>query len=232
MGLRFGQIQIVTDETVLLLAVSRAYRNKPVDVVTATNTDQALTQLSVFNFDLFLLDLDMKDGCSLGLLETMTERFPSAPVILMTTGDTQSPELADKIKAIRFSHCWHLLAKPFDYKKLVGVIDLGLQEHSLCMEKQRRQETIHLEKRRCQRFSRFEPINISMPHQSGAACQTQPILATLTDISVSGMGVAIIRSVPQGTTVTFDEKFMHQSGVVVWNQKLEDQTWQSGIKFI
>lgn len=232
MSLKFRQIQIITDETVLLLAVSRAYRNKLIDVVTATNTDQALSQLSVFNFDLFLLDLDMKDGCSFGLLETMTERFPSAPVILMTTADTRSADLTDRINAIRFSYCWHLLEKPFDYRKLVNIIDIGLEENSSCAKTTRQETSIHLEKRRCQRYSRFELINVFVPNKKEQCRQEKQLLATLTDISVGGMGVAMIRSIPLGTTVTFDEKFMHQTGVVVWNNKREDLTWQTGIKFL
>lgn len=228
-----GQVQIVADELVILLAVSRAYRNKPVDIITATNADQAMAQLSVFNFDLFLLDLDMKNGCSLELLATMTERFPWVPVILMTTKDTQSKELIDKIEVIRSHYCWHLLEKPFDYKKLVGFIDRGLQErphgerdcHPCTFPGQH-------DKRRCQRFARFEQINMSLPLSDDIPCHTVPLLVTLTDISVGGLGVTATRPLSLNSKVHFDEKFMHQSGVVVWSAMQQDQCWKSGVKFI
>lgn len=228
-----GQVQIVADELVILLAVSRAYRNKPVDIITATNAEQAKAQLDVFNFDLFLLDLDMKVGCSFELLTAMTERFPWVPVILMTTGDTQSAELIDKIEAIRSCHCWHLLEKPFDYKKLAGFIDRGLQErphsardcHPCTLPEQH-------EKRRCQRFARFEQINMSLLLAEDIPCHTAPLLVTLTDISVGGLGVTAARPLTLKALVHFDEKFMHQSGVVVWSSMQQNQSWKSGVQFI
>lgn len=126
MSNRPARVQIVTDQLVILTAVSRAYRDKPVDIVTATNAGLAQEQLNVINFDLFLLDLDMKERRSFELLAVMTERFPLVPMILMTTGDAQSKEMIAKIEAIRSDSVWHLLEKPFEYKKLVDFIASGL----------------------------------------------------------------------------------------------------------
>ncbi len=106
---KFRQIQITTDETTIRLAVSRAFRDTSIDPVVASNTFQALSQLDVFDFDLFLLDLDMKDGCAFELLETMSERFPRVPTILLTTIDSHSQELINRIKEIRFDCCWDIL---------------------------------------------------------------------------------------------------------------------------
>ncbi len=126
MSIRPARVQIVTDQSVILSAVSRAYRNKPVDIVTAPNTSLAQEQQDVIGFDLFLLDLDMTESCSFKLLAVMTERFPQVPIILMTTGDAQSKEMIAKIEAIRSASTWSLLEKPFKYKKLVDYIASAL----------------------------------------------------------------------------------------------------------
>ena len=99
-------VQIIDDEIVILMAVSRAYRDKQVDIITAANAEQALAQMEAFNFDLFLLDLDIKNCCGFALLKTMTEKFPEIPVILMTTKSTQNPELLAQIEQARPLGCW------------------------------------------------------------------------------------------------------------------------------
>lgn len=226
------QVQIIDDEIIMLLAVSRAYRNKPVDIITATNLDQALEQMDIFNFSLFLLDLDMKDCCSFDLLERMTRRFPTNPVILMTTGDIQSAALIDRIEKIRSQYCWHIVEKPFDYKKLIGFIDRALYESEIENPGSNQNgNSDYAEKRRCRRFSRFERINITRPMISDTSHLPPALFATLTDISVGGLSVTTGNALVSGEAVRFDEKFMHQSGTVVWSQIQEDAIYKSGIRF-
>jgi len=226
------QVQVIDDEVVILMAVSRAYRDKPIDIVTATNVDQALGQMDVFNFDLFLLDLDMKGSCSFKLLEVMTERFPEIPVILMTTRDIGSQKLLEKIAAVRLTYCWHLLEKPFGYGKLTGFIDRALQARSIAASENHQCAAADgHEKRRCKRFSRFEQINMSFPLTCAASSQTVPFLVTLMDISVGGLGLASRKQLTVPQMVSFDEKFMHQSGIIVWSRVQDDQSCRAGIQF-
>ncbi|MDX2494765.1 MAG: response regulator [Desulfuromusa sp.] len=226
------QVQIIDDEIVMLMAVSRAYRNKPVDIIAATDIDQALEQMNIFNFSLFLLDLDMKDCCGFHLLEIITKRFPKTPIILMTTADTQSIALIDKIEKIRSQYCWHIVEKPFDYKKMIGFIDRALHESEVeALGVCQKENSEYAEQRRCRRFSRFERINIARPVTTGTSCSPLAFFATLTDISVAGLGVATGNALVSGEAVRFDEKFMHQSGTVVWCRLQEDQIYKSGIRF-
>ena len=224
------QIQIIDDEIVILLAVRRAYRDKPVDIVIASNADQALAQMETFNFDLFLLDLDMKNGSGFQLLKKMTESFPDVPVILLTTGDIESETLIRQVEALRTLGCWHLLEKPFGYKKLVSFIERGLEERwASCND-----PTCNLqgagEQRRCRRFSRFEQINISLPDPA-ADGRIPPALATLNDISVGGLGITTRKKLDLYQEICFDEKFMHQTGIVVWSALQDDQSFRAGIRF-
>ena len=226
------QVQIIDEELVILMAVSRAYRDKPVDIITATNIDQALGQMNVFNFDLFLLDLDMKGCCSFKLLEIMTERFPEIPAILMTTRDIGSPKLLEQIATVRLSYCWQLLEKPFGYEKLTGLIFRALQARSIATSENHQCVVVDGdEKRRCKRFSRFEQINMSYPLACTASSQTVPFLVTLMDISVGGLGLSSRKQLTVPQMISFDEKFMHQSGIIVWSQVQDDQSCRSGIQF-
>ncbi len=224
-------LQVVADELVILLAVARAYRNKPVDIVTASGIDQALAQLDVFDFDLFVIDLDIKEGDSFSLLETITESTPQAPVILMTTADTKVAELIETIASIRCHRCWHLLEKPFDYKKLSGFIARGLHERYPNSDQCCAVHPVRQEKRHCQRFSRFEHINLFLSSDDKTAGR-RPQPATLVDISLGGIGVTTMGQILEGTRITFNEKFMHQTGLIVWSRINENQNWQAGIKFV
>ena len=225
------QVQIVTDELMLMLAVSRAYRNKSVDIITASNVEKAQAQLDVFKFDLFLLDLDIKDGSSLDLLTFMTVRYPKVPVILMTTGEIESKPLIARIEAIRSHYCWHLLEKPFDYKKLTGFIDRGLQEYQDADLACHPRTPEQFERRRCQRSSRFEQIPMIVSAAVSSSSQTISLHVTLTDISVGGIGVTASSPLTLNAEVHFDKKFMHQSGIVIWSEVQQNQTWRSGLKF-
>lgn len=225
-------VQIIDDEIVMLMAVSRAYRHKPVDIIPASNIDQALEQVDTFNFNLFILDLDIKGCCGFQLLELLTKRFSRTPIILMTTADVQSQTLINKINKIRSQYCWHLLEKPFDYKKLVGFIDRALQVSEVENVSSCQQESFDgLEKRSCRRFTRFEQINIYRPAVSDFSCTPPALCTSLADISVGGLGVSTRKALVAGEAVNFDEKFMHQSGTVVWSRWQKDQIYKSGIKF-
>ncbi|WP_029912570.1 PilZ domain-containing protein [Pelobacter seleniigenes] len=226
------QVQIIDEEIVILLAVSRAYRNKPIDIISADNADKALAQMAVFNVNLFLLDLDMKDRSSFHLLEIMTERSPEIPVILMTTQDTTAPGLLDRIAEVRTRGCWHLLEKPFDYQKLLSFIDRGLEESLQSSRSSQLCATAGAaEKRRCRRFSRLEQINVYLADEQEPDSRCLPFLATLTDLSVGGIGLETRKKLYEKQLIHFDEKFMHQSGMVVWSRE-EDLGHRAGISFV
>lgn len=232
MGKRPWQVQVITSEIVIQLAVARAYRSKPVDIITAAKSEQALSQIDVFAFDLFVLDLDFKDGCSLSLLKTMTERDVAAPVILLTTGEVESRSLKRQIEQIRPAGCWHLLEKPFELQKLSGFIERGLLERqSACCFKADSHSPAGAEQRRCRRFSRQERINLfpaKGENDSGPATETS---ATMTDISLGGFGVMTEKPLLSGQTLSFNEKFMYNSGIVIWTRTEETGRCRAGVSF-
>ncbi|SDZ77123.1 PilZ domain-containing protein [Desulfuromusa kysingii] len=232
MGGVVKHIQMICDEMVMLLAVSRAYRDNTVNVVAATNIEEALTQTQTYDFSLFLLDLDIKDGCAFQVLEWMTRHFPDRPALLMTTADSQSAQLVEKINEVRPQSCWHILEKPFVYKKLVGFIDSALQlaEESFDSDSQY-QLSECLERRHCHRILRFARAKIPCVTDTGLSSLHHPLFANLVDISIGGMSVTTDEALVPGETIYFDETFMHQSGTVVWCRLQIEHLYHSGIKF-
>ncbi len=221
------QVQIISDEVMLLMALARAFRNSSVDVITAVNKVQALKQLEVFQFQMMLLDLDIKDQSGFELLQTVSRSLAGVPVILMTTGDSKAPELLDKINACRPYGCWHLVEKPFELKKLTGYIGRGLLEHSFEADNARfcshpKQSDL----RRCHRFSRSEQISFSLT----AGAQPPFFPAMLTDISVGGMGLTTETLLPTHRRIFFKQKFTQQSGIVIWSCD-SGNNYRAGIRF-
>ena len=217
------QIQAISDEITMLMALTRAYRKTQVDIITATTHSQALEQIDIFTFQLILLDLDICKGGGMELLRIISGAQAGIPIILLTTGNSQSPQLLEQIDQCRPYGCWHILEKPFELKKLTEAIERGLLEHSFEGEG----ANCNLgDMRRCQRYRRSEALSISLSN-NGAP----PFFpATLTDISVSGLGLSTSDPLPTNQAISFSEKFMHQSGRVIWTSSAEDG-YRSGVHF-
>lgn len=220
------QVQIISDEVMLLMALTRAYRNSSIDVITANNKTRALQQLEIFQFQVLLLDLDIKDQSGFELLQTVSHTHPEVPVILLTTGDSRAPELLDQINSCRPCGCWHLMEKPFELKILTGAIERALLERTFDDSTALCDLPEPNDLRRCRRFPRKERISISL--RSDAAPPFFP--AILTDISVSGIGLTTSSPLPTSQPISFDEKFMRQSGVVIWCCGFAD-AYRAGVRF-
>lgn len=217
------QIQAISDEVTMLMALTRAYRQSPVDIITAISKKQALEQIDIFTFQLILLDLDVSDCCGFGLLSSISSAQPGVPIILLTTDNSQAPELLEQIDSCCPHGCWHILEKPFELKKLTGAIERGLIEGSFDDE----EANCNIgDMRRCRRYKRHEELAISLSKNS-----TPPFFpATMHDISVSGLGLSTSSPLPTNQSISFSEKFMHQSGRVVWTSNA-DEGYRSGVRF-
>jgi CheY-like chemotaxis protein len=226
------QIQIITSEIAIQLAVARAYRNERVDIITATDLEQARSQIRVFDFDLFVLDLDFNDGCGFSLLRSMTERALEAPVILLTSPGEGSRYLIRQIEQIRPKGCWHLLEKPVAPHKLSGFIERGLLEkESVCFFKPDPDSLTEAEQRLCRRFARHEAINLLPADLDKEVKPRTETAATLTDISLGGVGVTTAKPLLCGQKLNFSQKLMHQTGIVVWARTEQTGFCRAGIRF-
>lgn len=218
------QIQAISDEVTLLMALTRAYRKSALDIITATTSTQALEQIDIFTFQVILLDLDISDGDGMELLRQISNVRAEVPIILLTTSNSRAPELLEEINQRRPCGCWHILEKPFELKKLTAAIERGLLERAFDGEA----ANCHIgDLRHCRRFKRNETITIALNGH-----HNPPLFpATLNDISVSGLGLTTTTPLPTNQRISFTQKFMHQSGTVVWSSSSDDGC-RSGIRFI
>lgn len=222
------QIQIISDEVMMLMALTRAYRHTTVEVISASSRADALQQIESFDFQLFLLDLDIRDESGFELLHDLSERAAGVPVILLTTSDIQTPTLLQQVEACRPQGGQLLLEKPFVLKKLTGAIERGLLERGFDGADGCHPELTQAgDLRRCHRFSRSEPVSICL------AGRPQPpfFAATLTDIAVGGVGLATETALPVDRAVSFGDTCPQPSGVVVWSDGRHNH-FRSGIRFV
>jgi CheY-like chemotaxis protein len=221
------QVQLISGEPVLMKALMRAYRDSAIDIVAASSHMQAISQLDTFGFDLIIFDLDTDRSNRFELLQMMSARCAGTPIILLTTMDTQSPELQKQIKKARPFGCWHILEKPFSISKLNSYIGLSLVTRSFDHADDVLSHMPDQDDRRaCKRVPRNEKITLRL-----AGGDHYPFFsATLTDISISGMGLTTDVPLARDQRITFEEKFMHASGVVVWSYG-KDSRCMAGVRF-
>jgi len=78
------KILLVDDDSSLLRLLSIRLENEGYDIFGALNVESAVQQLSDHSFSVVLSDLRMPDKDGLFLLDYVSSRFPSLPVILMS----------------------------------------------------------------------------------------------------------------------------------------------------
>lgn len=222
------QVHLISGEQLLLKALMRAYRESAIDIVAASSHLQAITQLNTFSFDLIICDLDTDRSNRFELLQMISARWAGTPIILLTTMDTQATDLQKQINTSRPFGCWYILEKPFSISKLNSYIGLSLVTRSFDHTDDVLSHMPDRDDRRaCKRLPRNEKITL---HIAGA--DHHPFFsATLTNISICGMGLTTDVPLARDQRVIFEEKFMHTKGVVVWNYWVASRC-VAGIRFI
>jgi CheY-like chemotaxis protein len=233
MGVGERKILIVDDDMLMLMALSRAYRGRFLDVTTAESTSYAMTLLDSSSFDLFILHLELNDYSSFELLATIDERFPYIPVILTTATDVKSPELNDQIAAIRKKGYWHLLEKPFPLDLLTSLIEKSLARHEdrLFCNLYNSHE-FGEDKRIKRRKAHILPEKLSFEVIRGGKVTRETIKTILTDISDGGVGLLTEMSLEKSQIVSFEGALAGKCGRVSWSAMVEDKTCRAGIHFI
>ncbi len=106
-------VLIVDDDPGTRALIQRSLAPEHLELLTAGNGSEALSVLERQMVDLVLTDLYMPEMDGFQLLATMLQRYPSVPVIVMSSSEL--PELGEELTrqgAMRF------LEKPFDYLAL------------------------------------------------------------------------------------------------------------------
>src|SRR2546427_6044127 len=104
------RVLIVEDSLVSALAAERAIgRSLPgVRILRAQSCFEARLLLKMYDFEVFVLDVHLPDGCGLELVRHIVEVKPTAKIIVMTAD--RAEELTQKARAFGVQH---FLLKPF-----------------------------------------------------------------------------------------------------------------------
>lgn len=232
MNTNLMRVLAVDDEQLLLWALERACKGRFLDIRTAVSTEQAIEEVAGCDFDLFLLDFDLKDPSRLQLLHAIDECCPYIPIIIMTTSDTKSSELNDIIRAVRKHGAWHLLEKPFSLDRMIGLIELIFQNQGNVKEDMNTlTNNFEQEKRHTYRRPHVQPVNFSFETIANGVSTRVSSRGILTDISHDGSGMLAQEPLQPDQVVSFEDETLQRCGAVSWSVMIAENTYRCGLQF-
>lgn len=114
-----AKILFVDDEAQMLVALSRVFRGKSYDVVTANSAKEALELLKEHSFQVIVSDMRMPEMDGAELLAICLENYTQSRRILLTGYSDQE----STIRAINQGQIHQYISKPWDNQKLREVVD-------------------------------------------------------------------------------------------------------------
>ncbi len=118
-----SKILVVDDEDALRTVLSGELVSEGYDVRTASDGDDAITNLQKESFDLVLLDIKMPRMNGFEVLKFVKEKFPRTKVVMLTGfADLKNAIESKKLGAEDF------VSKPYDLVDLLTTIERVLSE--------------------------------------------------------------------------------------------------------
>jgi DNA-binding NtrC family response regulator len=118
-----SSILVVDDEDSLRNVLSNELTNEGYDVRSASDGDEAITELQKNQFDLILLDIKMPRMNGFEVLKFIKESFPKMKVVMLTGfADLKNAIESKKLGADDF------VSKPYDLVDLLTTIERVLTE--------------------------------------------------------------------------------------------------------
>lgn len=223
------KVLLIDSEMLIHLAVSQAYRNTGPYFITASSVGEALKKMDIFSFDLFLLALDLKDEDSLQLLKIIDQRYPDAPIILMTNNKTEYCALLETIEESRKRGSWQLIEKPFNLDILTILIERSLYERERVLPATR--DVAGAEKRTALRNSYVETVQLFVDASDRGFAGEKKVKATLTDLSDGGLGLITKYPLKKSQPVRIADSTSGKTGVVAWTALLDNHICRAGVQF-
>jgi len=125
-----ANILFVDDEPQMLSALSRVFRSKSFNVVTANSGFEGLTLLEDHHFDVIISDMRMPEMDGASFLAQACERSPKSRRMLLTGYSDQD----STIRAINDGHIHQYLTKPWDNQELRSKVEAEIDEKKRLQE--------------------------------------------------------------------------------------------------
>ena len=116
-----GQVWVVDDDASIRWVLERALIDAGLSIRQFENADQAMGVVDHEQPNLVMIDIKIPGRSSLELLETLGDRFPEIPVIVMTA----YTDLDNAVSAYR-SGAFEYLPKPFDLDEATALVKRAL----------------------------------------------------------------------------------------------------------
>jgi len=116
-----GQVWVVDDDASIRWVLERALIDAGISVRQFGNADEAIRVVGHEQPNLVMIDIKMPGRSSLELLETLGDRFPEIPVIVITA----YTDLDNAVSAYR-SGTFEYLPKPFDLDEVTALVKRAL----------------------------------------------------------------------------------------------------------
>ena len=112
-----GHVWVVDDDASIRWVLERALIDAGLSIRQFENADQAMGVVDHEQPNLVMIDIKLPGSSSLELLETLGDRFPEIPVIVMTA----YTDLDNAVSAYR-SGAFEYLPKPFDLDEAMALV--------------------------------------------------------------------------------------------------------------
>ncbi len=127
---QIANILFVDDEPQMLSALTRVFRGKGYNVITANSGQEGLSLLEVHQFDVIISDMRMPEMDGASFLAASCERSPSSRRILLTGYSDQE----STIRAINDGHIHRFLTKPWDNQELRAKVEEEISHKQLIQD--------------------------------------------------------------------------------------------------
>ncbi len=123
-------VLLVDDEVNILKALQRLLRDEPIEVLTASRSDEALALLQEHTTHVVISDQRMPDMSGVDLLSAVRQRHPEV-VRLMLTGNT---EIDFAVEAINQGEIYRLITKPWNDEDIKATLRQAIDHYDLTTE--------------------------------------------------------------------------------------------------
>jgi DNA-binding NtrC family response regulator len=121
-----AKILVVDDELVICKSCEKIFRRAGHDVKYCTSGREALNVLESESFDAVFTDLKMMDIGGMEVLQTVRQKYPETPVVIITGYAT----IASAVETMRYG-AFDYLPKPFTPAELIAVLNKALEKREL-----------------------------------------------------------------------------------------------------
>ena len=127
-----NKIMVVDDDQIVLDVIRSNLELNDLEVLTATDPNDALDKMNGNEFDLALVDLMLNGNSGLDLMENLHRVDPELPIIILTGYGT----INGAVEAMKKGACSYL-TKPFDFDELLLQIKNCIEKRNLTREVKR-----------------------------------------------------------------------------------------------